>query len=247
VHNCRFENATTTAQGSISAFYNPFVGGGGGAIHVAVGALEVAGSRFTRCSAPRGGGGAILLTDTDTSGSARRPGLGAAGSSGGSWIQLNISDSAFEGCAASVAGGAVAMVNYGKSVGAGVVLVRSTFTQGTVGAGDGTSYFAFGGGLYMFYCKDVIGSNQAHSGCTFANNSLTSNGDYGAAYGGGLYLQYSWISVTSSPVSLDGEESLVQWDAVVGTLRCWVVGFPGERKGMCVTALGWLGWYDAVR
>ena len=185
---------------------------------MALGALEVAGSRFTRCSAPYGGGGAILLTDRDGgsgSGSKRtrgsedreqRSGPGLGDVSGSSWTQLNISGSAFEECAASVAGGAVAMVNYGESMGAAVVLAGSNFTHGAVGAGDGTDrYYAFGGGVYMFYSQDVVDSNHSYSGCTFANNSLSSSGR-GDSNGGGLYLEYgSDSSVTSSPVSLDGE------------------------------------------
>ena len=123
--------------------------------------------------------------------------------SGSSWTQLNISGSAFEECAASVAGGAVAMVNYGESMGAAVVLAGSNFTHGAVGAGDGTGrYYAYGGGVYIFYSHDVVDSNHSYSGCTFANNSLSSSGT--AAYGGGLSLWY-YSSVASSPVSLDGE------------------------------------------
>ena len=124
--------------------------------------------------------------------------------SGSSWTQLNISGSAFEGCAASVAGGAVAMVNYGESMGAAVVLAGSNFTHGAVGAGNRPNHIdAYGGGVYMFYSQDVVDSNHSYSGCTFANNSLSSSGD-GGSNGGGLYLEYS-SSVASSPVSLDGE------------------------------------------
>jgi hypothetical protein len=45
-------------------------------------------------------------------------------------------------------------------------------------------------------------------GCTFANNSLISSSSGGSASGGGLYLKYfadTWLTVTSSPVSLEGK------------------------------------------
>ena len=280
MHNCQFENTTTTVRGNISDFNSPFyrnhfVGGGGGAIHVVSGALEVAGSRFTRCSAPYGGGGAVLILDRDdgnlsSSESARRRSgrsestgggelqrSGNLGGSGGLYPQLNISSSTFEECSAFAAGGAVAMVNYGKSVGAGVVIVRTNLTHNTVSGerGDGPGNSFGGGGVYMFYSQDMIDSiNQTYSGCIFANNSVSSDSKgisrtQSAAYGGGLYLSYSASarvrhpssgsgSVTASPVSLDGEEAIVGMvSRSCLALARVVVGLPSETKGVCVTKI----------
>jgi hypothetical protein len=129
VRDCEFASVATSSEG------------GGGALHVEAGGLEVDNSRFTDCSALSGYGGAILIRG----GGARRSGKNL-------WSQLNITSSEFVKCLAGRGGGGVALIN-DNIVGASVVVAHTNFTDNVVSLS--TSNNASGAGMLLAYRSGV--------------------------------------------------------------------------------------------
>jgi hypothetical protein len=203
VNGCSFTDVQSLVSGD-------FFLGGGAIMMLAAVSLIVMGSRFVRCSAPNGAGGAILVVFEKSMGQRR-------------WVEhaLTVQQSQFEVCGAETLGGAIA-ATVDKSLNSVAVLVEDTtfkqcwlYSASTVEVKGGSMYFAyqgnatnatstilrsnftdglvesggadvFGGGVCWWYCAKAIGVRHQIEQCLFKNNSLTALGDGDYTTGGGI-------------------------------------------------------------